>query len=239
MAVKGHDNYFVQKPNGLDRLRLSSLQKVMAAFRRWAYEVVANATNEYIKIEESITIENLKRFCHAIIEILADQYLKSPTANDVERLLYIGKQSGFPGLLDSLDYMHRRWKNCPMAWAGQFTSRSGSPTIILEAGIAPSAQHLIQEKQYNMEYYLVDDISLSIDRKNHRKFAGSAQNNTEKPTQHSMLSSKPIILVEREVENIASGKLIGERNVLEPLAIGVNQDNSTHTMSPIKRSWFL
>ncbi|KAK9219544.1 hypothetical protein WN943_008190 [Citrus x changshan-huyou] len=36
-------------------------------------------------------------------------------------------------MLDILDCMHWKWKNCSTAWAGQYTSRSGTPTIILEA----------------------------------------------------------------------------------------------------------
>jgi hypothetical protein len=29
--------------------------------------------------------------------------------------------------------MHVGWKNCPTAWAGQFTGKEKEPTIILEA----------------------------------------------------------------------------------------------------------
>ena len=35
-------------------------------------------------------------------------------------------------MVDSIDCMHREWKNCPTAWAGQYASRSGMTTIILE-----------------------------------------------------------------------------------------------------------
>lgn len=132
-AVKGHDNYFEQRRDGLGRLGLSTLQKVTAVFRMLAYGVPADATDEYVKIGESTAIESMKRFCRAIVEIFAEQYLRSPTANDVARLLYVGKQRGFPGMLGSLDCMHWTWKNCPTAWAGQYAGRSGSPTIILEA----------------------------------------------------------------------------------------------------------
>ncbi|KAI3463712.1 hypothetical protein Pfo_020375, partial [Paulownia fortunei] len=44
------------------------------------------------------------------------QYLRSPTTNNVVKLLHIGKQCGFSGMLGSLDCIHL----------------SGSPTIILE-----------------------------------------------------------------------------------------------------------
>ncbi|KAL5539453.1 hypothetical protein UlMin_044612 [Ulmus minor] len=95
--------------------------------------MAADATDEYIKIGESTAIQSLKKFCRAVVEVFAEQYLRSPNANDVARLLHIGKHHGFPGMLGSLDCMHWKWKNCPTAWAGQYAGRSGSPTIILEA----------------------------------------------------------------------------------------------------------
>ena len=193
-AVKEHDVYFQQRRDSLGRLGLSSLQKITAAFRMLAYGVPADATDEYVKIGESTAVESLKRFCRAIVEIFADQYLRSPNQNDIARLLYIGEQRGFPGMLGSLDCMHWKWKNCPTAWAGQYRGRYGSPTIILEAvadydlwiwhayfgmpgtnndinvlesshlfsnmakGIAPTAHYVIQGKEYNMGYYLADNI---------------------------------------------------------------------------------
>ena len=83
-----------------------------------AYGVPVDATDEYVKIGESTSIKSLKRFCRAIVEVFACQYLRSPNENDIARLLYIGEQRGFPGMLGSLDCMHWKWKNCPTAWAG-------------------------------------------------------------------------------------------------------------------------
>ena len=71
-----------------------------------AYGVPANATDEYIKIGESTAIESLKRFCRAVVEIFAERYLRSRNSNDIARLLYIGEQRGFSGMLGSLDCMH-------------------------------------------------------------------------------------------------------------------------------------
>ncbi|KAK2633730.1 hypothetical protein Ddye_028522 [Dipteronia dyeriana] len=90
-----------------------------------AYGCPMDATDGYIKIGESTTIESLKRFYRAIVEEFTGEYLRSPNATDVARLLHIGKDSDFPGMLGSLD--------CTTAWAMQYAGRSGSPTIILEA----------------------------------------------------------------------------------------------------------
>ncbi|XP_042449170.1 uncharacterized protein LOC122034109 [Zingiber officinale] len=130
--VSNHDNYFVQKRDGVGKLGLSGLQKMTAVFRILSYGVPADAIDEYIKIGESTAIESVKRFCRVVVEVFGDQYLRSPNANDVVRLLHIGEQHGFPRMLGSLDCMHWKWKNCPTAWAGQYSGRSGKPTIILE-----------------------------------------------------------------------------------------------------------
>ncbi|KAK3218636.1 hypothetical protein Dsin_012606 [Dipteronia sinensis] len=92
----------------------------------------ADATEEYIRIGESTTIESLKRFYHVIVEEFTDEYLRSHNATDVASLLCNGKDHGFPRMLDSLDCMHWKWKNYPTTWAGQYAGCSGSPTIILK-----------------------------------------------------------------------------------------------------------
>lgn len=77
-------------------------------------------------------VKSLKIFHRAIVKIFEKQYLRSPNTHDIERLLRIGKDRGLPGMLGSLDCMHRKWKNCPTSWAEQYSGRNGHPTIILE-----------------------------------------------------------------------------------------------------------
>ncbi|KAF8410951.1 hypothetical protein HHK36_003488 [Tetracentron sinense] len=131
--VKDHDNYFIQKKDGLGRLGLSTLQKVTTVFQILAYGASTNSTDEYVRIGESTAILCMKKFCRTIVEVFGDEYLRTPNANDVARLLKKGEERGFPGMLGSLDCMHWAWKNCPTAWTGQYSGRHGSPTIILEA----------------------------------------------------------------------------------------------------------
>ncbi|KAK3222730.1 hypothetical protein Dsin_009755 [Dipteronia sinensis] len=109
------DNYFVQRKDIVGKLGLSALQKITAVFQMLVYGVPADATDEYIKIAKSTSIESLKRFCRDVVEVFAEQYLRSPNATDFARLVRIGKDHGFPGMLGSLDCMHWKWKNCPMA----------------------------------------------------------------------------------------------------------------------------
>ncbi|XP_020264092.1 putative nuclease HARBI1 [Asparagus officinalis] len=119
--------------DGVGKLGLSTLQKVTSAFRMLAYGTSADSTDEYVRIGESTAIVCLKRFCRATVEVYGDEYLRTPNVDDVARLLQKGEERGFPGMLGSLDCMHWQWKNCPTAWAGQYSGRHGGPTIILEA----------------------------------------------------------------------------------------------------------
>ncbi|XP_052620676.1 uncharacterized protein LOC111919209 isoform X2 [Lactuca sativa] len=46
----------------------------------------------------------------------------------------VNEKHGFPGMLGSIDCMHWPWKNCPVAWQGQYTrGDQGCPTSMLEA----------------------------------------------------------------------------------------------------------
>ncbi|XP_042437256.1 uncharacterized protein LOC122023252 [Zingiber officinale] len=76
--------------DGLGRLGLSSLQKITVAFWILAYSVLVDATDEYIKIGESIAIESVEQFCRAVVEVFGGQYLRSPNVHDVAGLLHIG-----------------------------------------------------------------------------------------------------------------------------------------------------
>ena len=130
-AVEAHDDYFVQKRNAAGKLGLSCLQNITAAFRMLAYGIPADAMDEKIRIAESSIIESLKRFVKAIAEVFEDEYLRSPNDNDTTRLLALGEERGFPGMLGSIDCMH--WKNCPSAWQDMYCGHVHEPTIILEA----------------------------------------------------------------------------------------------------------
>ena len=131
-AVKDHDNFFLQKKFCTDRHGLSTLQKVTVVFRMMAYGASIDSTDEYVRIGDSTAILFMNRFCSAIVEIFGNVYLRSSNANDIERLLSKSEKRGFPGMLGSLDCMHWEWKNCPPAWAGQYSRRHGHPSIILE-----------------------------------------------------------------------------------------------------------
>ena len=132
-AVERHDTWFEQERNHAGVLGLHPLQKMTAVFRMLAYGISADATDEYCRLGKSTALESLRRFVRAVIEIFGDEYLRSPNVDDTARLLAIGEQRGFPGMLGSIDCMHWKWKNCPSGHQDFFQGHIREPTIILEA----------------------------------------------------------------------------------------------------------
>ena len=107
-------------------------KKMTAALLMLAYGMDADSLDEYVRNGETTTIECVKRFYRRVVEIFEPEYLRSPNAVDISRLLRKANQRGFPGMLGSLDCMHWAWKNCLTAYHGMYTGHVHRPTIVLE-----------------------------------------------------------------------------------------------------------
>ncbi|XP_021771789.1 putative nuclease HARBI1 [Chenopodium quinoa] len=108
-AVTQHDPWFQQRRDATD------------------------ACDKYVRISEATSRLALQKFTEGVINQFGDQYLCRPNIAEIERLLRIGEERGFPGMIGSIDCMHWEWKNCPHAWKGQYQGRAGVATLVLEA----------------------------------------------------------------------------------------------------------
>ena len=132
--LSNHMVYFQPTHDATGRASLSPLQKCTAAIRMLAYGCAADAVDEYVRIGASTARLCLEHFVEGVISCFGDEYLRRPTPLDIQRLLYVGELRGFPGMLGSIDCMHWGWKNCPVAWQGQYSrGDKAGPTIVLEA----------------------------------------------------------------------------------------------------------
>uniref|UniRef100_A0A0D3D0T8 DDE Tnp4 domain-containing protein n=1 Tax=Brassica oleracea var. oleracea TaxID=109376 RepID=A0A0D3D0T8_BRAOL len=127
------EDYFQPSEDAAGRSSLSPLQKCTAVIRQLAYGGGADTVDEYIRLGETIARKCLHHFTAEIIHLFGDEYLRRPTSEDLQRLLYIGEQRGFPGMVGSIDCIHWEWKNCPTSWKGMYSRGTGKPTIVLEA----------------------------------------------------------------------------------------------------------
>ncbi|KAJ9543474.1 hypothetical protein OSB04_023181 [Centaurea solstitialis] len=135
---------FLRIVNDLDREQqwdargvkgFSPLQKCVSAIRQLAYGSASDAFDEYLRMSETTSRDCLEHFCKGIIFVYMRQYLRKPTATDVRAIYALHEQThGLPSMLGSIDCMHWYWKNCPMAWRGQFHRGDHTgPSVILEA----------------------------------------------------------------------------------------------------------
>ncbi|XP_071712833.1 uncharacterized protein [Rutidosis leptorrhynchoides] len=133
--LPSHLEYFIQKRDALGRLGFTTEQKITSALRQLAYGTAADMFDEYLQMSEATSIICLNMFCKCVLELYVDEYLRKPTSSDIARLYSAHEEKhGFKGMLGSIDCMHWKWKNCPVAWKGQYTSgHQKHPTIILEA----------------------------------------------------------------------------------------------------------
>jgi hypothetical protein len=90
--------------------------------------------DEYLHMSELVSTLSLDAFCQCVIDLYKKEYLRTPNAQDVQRLYQKHEEMhGFRGMLGSIDCMHWEWKNCPTAWRGQYMGHKKQPTIVLEA----------------------------------------------------------------------------------------------------------
>ena len=92
--------------------------------------------DEYLQLGETTALTTLRQFCNCIQAIFGPEYLRKPNADECQRLIDMhGRVHNFTGMLGSIDCMHWEWRNCPVAWKGQFTSgfKGRHPMMILEA----------------------------------------------------------------------------------------------------------
>ncbi|KAH9610915.1 hypothetical protein KSS87_006591 [Heliosperma pusillum] len=132
-GVKAVNDYFEDGPDATGRDSFTPLQKCTMSIRMLCYGDSADRIDEYLRVGESIARECLQYFTDAVISHFGTTYLRLPTVEDTQRLVQIGASRGFPGMLESIDCMHWKWKNCTKAWLGNFQGRNSSPTVILEA----------------------------------------------------------------------------------------------------------
>ncbi|XP_019101807.1 PREDICTED: uncharacterized protein LOC104790255 [Camelina sativa] len=93
--------YFQPKKDATFRNGLSPLQQCTAAFRLLAYGTGSDSVDEYIRLAESNARKCLEHFVVGIVDLFGIEYLRRPTPEDLQRLLFYGEQRDFPGMLEA------------------------------------------------------------------------------------------------------------------------------------------
>jgi hypothetical protein len=92
---------------------------------------------DYHQMATNTFTEGLKAFFRALKADtgLHGEYMRYPSKGDVKRVTDLHADvHGVPGMLGSLDCLHVYWKNCPVAWQGQFKNgRYKYSSVVVEA----------------------------------------------------------------------------------------------------------
>lgn len=124
---------FTHRVDATNKKGMHPMIRVIAALRVLAYGMSYDQVDELCAMSESSVKLTFEAFLTAICELFESTYLRRPNEDDLRRILAINASRGFPGCLGSWDCQHWHWKNCPVAWAGQFTGKEKDPTVVLEA----------------------------------------------------------------------------------------------------------
>ncbi|KAM2197528.1 hypothetical protein ACFX1Q_000917 [Malus domestica] len=163
--------YFRQKRDRAGRPGFSPHQKVTVALRMMAYGSSADSMDETHGMSESTCLNTLEEFCNTIVQVYKDEYFREPNQEDLNRLLHKAEDRGFPGMIGSrkptvvlevvASYDTWIWH----AFFGVLGSQNDitvlgrSPLFNnLMEGKAPQLDYYINDREYNMGYYLADDI---------------------------------------------------------------------------------
>ena len=126
---------FYKKRGNLVDCDQSSLEaQLLLPIKCLAYGVPAHTFMDYFQMSREYARECCRQFDMAIKRIYAQEYLRLPSVADVKSIVKLHRAvHKVDGLIGSLDCSHTMWKNCPKAWAGSYTGKPGSPSILLEA----------------------------------------------------------------------------------------------------------
>lgn len=112
---------FVQGVDAAGRRGFNAMQKATIAMRLLAYNMAADSLDDGVEVGESTALLFFKRFCIEVVQCFGQSYLCSPSSDDLQEIMDDNAALGWPGLLGSLDCMHWRWLQCPVAWSASYT----------------------------------------------------------------------------------------------------------------------
>jgi len=139
-----HNPFFTQSRDCLNVRGFTGTQKLCVALKMIATGSTADSLDEHYRMSARVVRDCLTQFCSSIVGLYEARYLSPPTAEEMKQVLIENSARGFPGMLGSLDCMHWEWRNCPSAWKGAYTGRSGTPSVILEA---------VADRNYRISHY--------------------------------------------------------------------------------------
>jgi Plant transposon protein len=129
--------FFTEKQSAIGKPAIPIEVKVLGILKCIAFGCSGTAFRDYHQMATNTFTEGLKAFFRALKadKALNGEYMRYPSRRDVKRVTGLHDDvHGVPGMLGSLDCLHVYWKNCPVAWQGQFKNgRYKYSSVVVEA----------------------------------------------------------------------------------------------------------
>jgi len=108
--------------------------KLLLPLKTLAFGVGHHCFRDYFQMSRTMARDCVINFCTGIKKKYQKEYLRLPTPLDLKAITNLHQHiHAVPGMFGSLDCMHVYWKNCPVAWQGQFKSgHKALPSLVLE-----------------------------------------------------------------------------------------------------------
>jgi hypothetical protein len=134
-VLKHNPDNFEQRPDATGRLGASTDQKVTAALRMMCYGAPADQLVEIVGMPESLIMECLPLYCHAVVESLGGRYLRAPTAEELAEIESRFAELGFPGCVGALTVprgsgTHVQWRGLGCSRVRTERNASGSRSYV-------------------------------------------------------------------------------------------------------------
>lgn len=128
-----HNEYFRTRVDATGRWSISPLHKCIIVISMMAYGTSTESVDDYLRIDETMTLKYVNKFTRGIISIVGAQYLWRLNTEDTESLMQIREALGFPSMIWSIDYMDWIWKIYLVALkGGTFEAIMGNQLLCLK-----------------------------------------------------------------------------------------------------------
>ncbi|XP_071740783.1 uncharacterized protein [Rutidosis leptorrhynchoides] len=133
--IPSYFTYFIQKRDATGLLGFNIVKKVTPAIRQLAYAALVDLFYEYLHISEHTSYDCLNNFCKCVFHLYATEYLRKPTAQDVQRLTAKhGSNTWFSGNVRNSRLYALEMEKFSARWKGHYTRGDhGYLSIMLEA----------------------------------------------------------------------------------------------------------